>query len=94
MAVESFEDVMEQRDGRIMIKHDFWLGHLQAATVANVSKAWGAGTASERTVLRLFTKFRCSEMESEHKSVVPARVSSTSLDHGSELRGPSPKALV
>ncbi|GFT70936.1 uncharacterized protein TNCV_694701 [Trichonephila clavipes] len=25
---------------------------------------------------------------------VPAQVSSTSLDHGSKLRGPSPKALV
>ncbi|GFV07874.1 uncharacterized protein TNCV_306221 [Trichonephila clavipes] len=26
--------------------------------------------------------------------VMPAQVSSTSLDHGSKLRGPSPKALV
>ncbi|GFS50357.1 hypothetical protein TNIN_444241 [Trichonephila inaurata madagascariensis] len=59
---------MEQRDRRIMIKHDFWLGHSEAATVANVNKALGAGTASEHTVLRLFTKFRCGEMESDHKS--------------------------
>ncbi|GFT25833.1 uncharacterized protein TNCV_1517981 [Trichonephila clavipes] len=28
------------------------------------------------------------------RRVVPAQVSSTSLDHGSKLRGPSPKALV
>ncbi|GFW95027.1 uncharacterized protein TNCV_476261 [Trichonephila clavipes] len=28
------------------------------------------------------------------RGVVPAQVSSTSLDHGSKLRGPSPKALV
>ncbi|GFU49507.1 uncharacterized protein TNCV_1590551 [Trichonephila clavipes] len=28
------------------------------------------------------------------RRVVPAQVSSSSLDHGSKLRGPSPKALV
>ncbi|GFT96068.1 uncharacterized protein TNCV_313401 [Trichonephila clavipes] len=28
------------------------------------------------------------------KRGVPAQVSTTSLDHGSKLRGPSPKALV
>ncbi|GFW77572.1 uncharacterized protein TNCV_2499641 [Trichonephila clavipes] len=32
----------------------------------------------------------CGHLERE----VPAQVSSTSLDHGSKLRGPSPKALV
>ncbi|GFX73604.1 uncharacterized protein TNCV_1263731 [Trichonephila clavipes] len=32
--------------------------------------------------------------EEVRREVVPAQVSSTSLDHGSKLRGPSPKTLV
>ncbi|GFW59577.1 uncharacterized protein TNCV_3222281 [Trichonephila clavipes] len=45
----------------------------------------------ERCTLNLSSRW-CREVV--RREVVPAQVSSTSLDHDSKLRGPSPKALV
>ncbi|GFS53812.1 hypothetical protein TNIN_316001 [Trichonephila inaurata madagascariensis] len=52
---------------RITIQHKIRLGHLVAATLANINKARGADTTIEWTIRSLFAKFRKGDMEIDHK---------------------------
>ncbi|GFW70983.1 hypothetical protein TNCV_190741 [Trichonephila clavipes] len=41
--LEAIKAMMKQRNVRIAIQHDFFLGHSAAARTVNANKAWGAG---------------------------------------------------
>ncbi|GFW62526.1 hypothetical protein TNCV_85281 [Trichonephila clavipes] len=49
-ALETFKDVMEKGDARIVFLRKFRLEHKVAATVVNVNKTWDVGTTSKQTV--------------------------------------------
>ncbi|GFW48135.1 hypothetical protein TNCV_3076751 [Trichonephila clavipes] len=65
--METFKDLIKQRERRIVIQSKLRLGYLSAAVVTNVNKAWGAGTTNEWTVRRLFAKFRSGVMGIDYK---------------------------
>ncbi|GFW27507.1 neural-cadherin [Trichonephila clavipes] len=84
-----------------------WGDSVPHATVAERTRYWiviGFVTSSSPVPLktrRVGERCTLNLSRAERPSVgvvvrrwVPAQVSSTSLDHGSKLRGPSPKALV
>ncbi|KAF2367392.1 hypothetical protein FHG87_001855 [Trinorchestia longiramus] len=48
---------MVKEDLRLLFLHEFKLGNNAAQTTANINKASGEGTTSERTVRRWFKKF-------------------------------------
>ena len=48
---------MKKEDLRLLFLHEFKLGNNAAKTTANINKAWGESTASERTVQRWYQKF-------------------------------------
>ena len=49
---------MKKEDLRSVFLHEFKLGNNAAQTTANINKALGESTTSERTVRRWFQKFR------------------------------------
>ena len=52
---------MRKEDLRLLFLHEFKLGNKASQTTANINRAWGEGTTSDRTVRRWFQKFRSGD---------------------------------
>ena len=52
---------MQKRELRLLMLHEFKLGHNASETSANINRAWGEGSTSDRTVRRWFQTFRSGD---------------------------------
>ena len=73
---------MRKEDLRLLFLHEFKLGNNASQTTANINRAWGKGTTSNRTVRRWFQKFRNGDesLEDEEGRGLP------SILHNENLR--------
>ncbi|XP_029646755.1 histone-lysine N-methyltransferase SETMAR-like [Octopus sinensis] len=69
---------MTKTDLCLLFLHEFKLGYNDAQTAANVNRAWGEGSTSDRTVRRWFQKFRSGDERLEDEK---SRGQSCSLDN-------------
>lgn len=60
-----FKFMLGKKELRIILLHEFKLGHNAAQTTRNIVEAWGEGSTSERTVRRWFEKFRSGDVSLE-----------------------------
>ncbi|KAF2350793.1 hypothetical protein FHG87_018452 [Trinorchestia longiramus] len=52
---------MTKRDLRLLMLHEFKLGHNASEASANINRAWGKETTRDQTVRRWFGKFRSGD---------------------------------
>lgn len=73
--------MLSKKEIRIILLHEFKLGHNAAETTRNVNKAWGEDTASKRTTRRWFEKFRSGDtsLEDEEGRGRPSEVDNDEL---------------
>lgn len=58
---------MEQRDVRFVVLNAFKLRCNESETVDNVNQAWDFGITSGKSVHRLFSMFRSSNVDIDHQ---------------------------
>eukprot|EP01133_Synstelium_polycarpum_P030461 gene30461-37793_t len=68
---------MQKRDFRAIFLYEYKLGHNAAEAARNINRAFGVGTASERTIRFWFEKFRSGNESLENDD--PATVDDTRL---------------
>src|SRR5699024_11886658 len=74
-----FIQMLSKAQIRVILLHKFKLGHNTADATRNVNRAWGDGTASDRTTRRWFEKFRNGDTNLEDEE-------GRSEEHTSELQ--------
>ncbi|GFU34371.1 uncharacterized protein TNCV_1991571 [Trichonephila clavipes] len=100
-AIASKMDIMQTVIWNVLHKIEMYSFHIQKVSDRGLpGHEFDPSTTKDRRVgQRCTLNLSRAETSSRWCGVVvrervPAQVSSTSLDHGSKLRGPSPKALV
>ena len=68
---------MDKHDFRVIMLHEFKLGHCATEATRNINSAWGMETAAERTVRRWFQKFASGDQDLQD---APGRGRKASLD--------------
>lgn len=59
--------MLSKREIRVILLHEFKLGHNAAEAARNIIRVWGEGTTTERTARRWFEQFRKGDFNIEDK---------------------------
>lgn len=73
--------MLSKQELRIILLHEFKLGHSVAESIVNINKAWGPNVTSQRTTRRWFAKFRSGDIsvEDQDKEGRPSAVDDNKL---------------
>ena len=84
---------MNNKEIRLILLHEFKLGHKAAEATQNINKAWGEDTAHERAARRWFQKFRSGDVSLKDEEG-RGRPSTVEDDHLKALVEENPRQTV
>ncbi|KAF2351005.1 hypothetical protein FHG87_018238 [Trinorchestia longiramus] len=70
---------MTKHDLRLLMLHEFKLGHNASEASANINRAWGEESTRDGTVRRWFGKFRSGTGGSGRRMLGPPRMLETAV---------------